>query len=158
MLWTSFEPLEVKLKANTNNMEIKRTPKGYLLRLDQGDELFASLSSFVDIHKIESGNFSGIGTISELDLSFYNSETKQYETKTVNETLEVASLSGNCALNDGAPFFHAHGVFSKRDCSTIGGHVQRAITAMTMELFFVDFETNVDRNDDPETGLKLLSF
>ena len=137
-------------------MQTKRIPKGFLIRLDQGDELFASLASFADIHEIQSGSFSAIGTVSDLDLSFFNTQTKQYETKTISESLEVVSLTGNCALSDEAPFFHVHGVFGKHDCTTVGGHIQRAVTGMTLEIFFTDYETRVERVDDDNTSLKLL--
>lgn len=139
-------------------MQTKRIPKGYLIRLDQGEELMASLIEFTNVHQIQSGFVSGIGMVREVELAYFNTELAEYEKKTFIENLEVASLSGTIAQYDNTPFFHMHGVFGRSDYSTIAGHVMRAVTDMTFELFVNDFETRVDRTLDDTSGLKLLDL
>lgn len=139
-------------------MIIKRLPKGYLLKLDQGEEIFQALDVFCSNHQIQSGHVSAIGMVRELELGYFNSEQAEYERKTYEENLEVLSITGNITDYNNAPFFHLHGTFGRRDFSTIGGHIMKAVTDMTLEIFVIDFETHVERTLDDQTGLKLLTF
>lgn len=139
-------------------MNIKRVPKGFLIRLDQGDELFSSLQLFADQHHIQSGYVSGTGMVRELELGFFNSDMSEYERTSFTEQFETLSLAGTIAEYQGSPIFRIHGVFGKRDLSTVGGLVTRAVTDMTMELFVSDFETRIERALEENSGLKLLNF
>ncbi len=139
-------------------MIIKRIPKGYLIRLDQGEELFASLEVFTEQHQIQSAYVSGIGLVRELELGYFDSEQAQYERKIYQENLEVVSLTGTITECEDKPFYHIHGVFGTKQFETVGGHVMRAVTDMTLELFISDFETRITRTLDEQSGLKLLNF
>jgi predicted DNA-binding protein with PD1-like motif len=139
-------------------MTTKRVPKGFLIRLDQGEELYQALDIFALQHQIQSGHISGIGMAREVELGYFDSEQAEYERKTYEENLEVLSISGTITELNDAPFFHIHGVFGKKDFSTIGGHVMKLVTDMTLEIFVSDFETHIERVKDEQTGLKLLTF
>ncbi len=57
-----------------------------------------------------------------------------YEEIPVREQVEVVSLVGDIALRDGEPALHAHVVLARRDGSTVGGHLRRAIAWPTLEV------------------------
>ena len=139
-------------------MQIKRVPRGYMVRLDEGEEVFSLLGDFINRHDIESGWISGIGTFSAAGLSYFDATDNQYKTRSFNEKLEVLSLEGNVAISDEAPFFHLHAVLGREDLTTIGGHLMSGITSMTMEIFVADFETKIIRKEDPGNGLNLLNL
>lgn len=139
-------------------MQIKRLPKGYIIRLDQGEDLYQSLEVFVDMHRIQSGHISGIGMIRELELGYFDVEQAEYERQSYQENMEVLSLSGTITEFNDRPFYHIHGVFGRKDFSTVGGHVMKAICDMTMEIFVLDFETRVEKILEENSGLKLLNL
>ncbi len=139
-------------------MEVKRTPKGYLIRLDQGEELYQSLEVFCDEHQIQSGTVTGIGMVRFVELGYFNSELADYDRMSYDENLEVLSFSGTIAEYNDRPFFHIHGIFGRKDFHTVGGHVMRAVADMTVEIFVSDFETRITRRLDENSGLKLLDF
>lgn len=139
-------------------MQVKRTPKGYLIRLDQGEELYQSLETFADDHQIQSGLISGIGMVRFVELGYFDSELASYDKSVYEENLEVLSFSGTITEYNNRPFFHVHGIFGKKDFSTIGGHVMKAVADMTVEIFVSDFETRIERELEENSGLKLLNF
>ena len=102
--------------------------------------------------------FSGIGGAFKAELSFYNLETKQYETKKFSQTMEIASLTGNITLKDGELTAHAHVVLAGPDMAAHAGHLEEAIVAGTCEIFLVDLGEEITRSADAETGLSLLEL
>jgi predicted DNA-binding protein with PD1-like motif len=76
----------------------------------------------------------------------------------VNEQVEVLSLMGNIALNDGKPKIHAHGVVGKSDGTTRGGHVLAAHVWPTLEVIVTESPKDLQRATDKETGLALIQW
>lgn len=127
-----------------------------VLRFDVGDNLFETLEEFVKSNNINSGNFSAIGSAKEATLSYFNLETKQFEDQKIIENIEIVSLSGNIAWMNNEPIIHAHGVFSKKDLSTFGGHVKKLVISATCEVVLNTFNEQIFRKHDGITGLNLL--
>lgn len=139
-------------------MQVKRTPKGFLIRLDQGEELYESLDIFAAEHQIQSGTITGIGMVRFVELGYFDTELANYDRSNYEENMEVLSFSGTITEYDDKPFFHIHGIFGRKDFSTVGGYVMKAVADMTVEIFVSDFETRVTRALDENTGLKLLNI
>ena len=127
------------------------------LRFTKGEELISLLTSFAKEKNITFASFTLIGACSSVLLSYYNLETKQYEDKEVREDMEIVSVIGNISLKDNEPFIHSHGVFSKRDFSTMGGHIKSMTISGTGEVFLMIYPIQITRESDEETGLFLLS-
>lgn len=130
--------------------------KYVLLRLDENEELINSVAKFTAENKITAGIFTGIGSAKELVCSYYNISTKQFEDHILSENIEIVSLTGNIAILDDKHLIHAHGVFSKKDFSTIGGHVKKLIISATCEITLHILEGRLVRKKDLVTGLNLL--
>ncbi len=128
-----------------------------VLRFDPGEEVIESFSSFLKEKDIRAASVSGVGSAREIEISWYNLKTKEYERKTITEDLEVLSLMGSVARLDGDPAIHIHGTFGRRDLSTLGGHVHRVVVLATVEIILSVLQ-NVEmrRAKDEETGLNLL--
>jgi predicted DNA-binding protein with PD1-like motif len=129
--------------------------KDLLVVLAPGDELHASVLAAASEHGIEGGLLSAIGAVDELELGYFCLPERVYTRRIVNDRLEVVSLNGNLAMKDGKPFLHAHGLFTGRDFSAVGGHVFRARVSITLEVLIVATARLV-RQPFPEFGLTRL--
>jgi predicted DNA-binding protein with PD1-like motif len=72
--------------------------------------------------------------------------------------MEVVNFTGNVALVEGEQFLHVHVVLSDTDNRAHGGHLKEAEVAVTLEVFLSDFQTEIERVYDEETGLKLFNL
>lgn len=139
-------------------MQYREAPFGFFLVLDRGDELLESITRFATEAGVRAATFSGIGAIDRLTLAFYDLETQQYEKRTWEEELEVASLVGNLAEVDGGPYPHVHGVFCTRDFQALGGHVFEAHVSITLELGVLTAPDLIRRKPVDFCDLKLMEL
>lgn len=139
-------------------MKSTQQKNSYTLVLEKGENIIKTLKKFLSQKDIKAAHFSAIGAISEVDLGFYNLDIKQYTTKKFLEPLEIASMTGNVSELDGEIIIHCHGVFSKKDFSTIGGHVNESTVAATCEVFINQLDGKLHRKHDPKIGLNLLDL
>lgn len=131
-----------------------------VVRLERGEEVFATLMSFCDREGIQAATFSALGAVKDAKLGYYDLATKQYGSKEYKDDHEVASMTGNVALVDGKPFLHIHTVLSGAAPGTenqcIGGHLFAATVAVTLEVHLTVYEEPLTRTLDERIGLKLL--
>ena len=81
-------------------------------------------------------------------------------TKTFNEQMEIANLTGNISQKDGQVYLHLHAIFGRRDYTCVGGHLLEASLNGACELVVERFDgaPAPGRYVDPETGLNLYEF
>lgn len=127
-----------------------------ILRLRKNETFTESFSSYIRIHNIPSATFTLIGAASSVLLSFYDLSVKKYETTLFEEELEITSVIGNVSFIDEKVKIHAHGTFSKRDFSVIGGHIDEITISATGEIHLQKLPKKTIRTFDEETGLYLL--
>ena len=137
-------------------MIISSTETRQVLRFDREEELFSSLEAYCQSAGITSAWVSAIGAASEVVLSFYNLAGQQYEDYTVTEDLEVVSLTGNIGVLEDELSVHLHGVMSRRDLSTVGGHVTKLVVSASCEVLLSIIDEPLVRGYDETTGLNLL--
>ncbi|MDP2650254.1 MAG: DUF296 domain-containing protein, partial [bacterium] len=89
-------------------MQYVKTGEGYILRLMRGEELFTALLAFAKKENVTAGVLNGIGAMADIEVGYYDLETREYSFKKLKEPLEVVSMTGNASLVDGEPFFHIH--------------------------------------------------
>lgn len=128
----------------------------YVLRFDKNADVFAELLQYCKDNSISAASFSGIGAAGQVILAYYNLAEKTYEDHTIQEDMEIVSLLGNVSLLNGTPAIHAHGSFSKKDLTLIGGHVKKLIVSATCEIVLQKLNGTLRRAKDAETGLNLL--
>jgi uncharacterized protein len=139
-------------------MQYREAPFGYFLVVDRGDEILESLTRFATETGVRAASFTGLGAVQRVTLGFYDLATQEYERRTWEEDLEVASLVGNLAVVDGGPFPHVHGVFTKRDFSAVGGHVFEAVVSIAVELGVVTAPEAIRREPVDFCNLKLMQL
>ena len=135
----------------------QKQPQTYVLVLETGDEIAATLKQFAMQHELSGSSFKAIGALSDVKVGWFNWETKKYETAAdIKEQVEVLSLIGDIALRDGKPEVHAHIVVGKKDGTAHGGHLQEAHVRPTLEVILTESPEILWKRYDPESGLALI--
>jgi len=135
-----------------------KTDKGYIVRLERGEDVFKELTEFAKKENITAAEFRAIGAVEKLVIGSYDLSTKEYDRRNVDGILEAVAVIGNVALVDGEQFLHIHGVFSDADLTCFGGHVFSMEAAVTLEVFITPHDTTIVRELDENIGLKLCTF
>ena len=131
----------------------------YLVRLDKGERLVESLERFAHETKLPGGWVSGIGGALEVELGFYDLDTKEYQYRRFEGLCEIVSLPGSLAFDEsGRLIVHLHGVFGDKQYQTVGGHVKELVAGATVELFVHLSQLPVTRKLNDEVGLPLLDL
>lgn len=128
----------------------------FVLVLEPGEEAVSSILSFAAREKLAAAQLTAVGAFSDAVLGCFERERKDYKRNRVTEQVEVASLAGTIALQDGIPRLHAHVVLGRSDGSALAGHLLEAHVWPTLEIVVVDSPSALERRKDPETGLALL--
>lgn len=136
---------------------IKKSGNLYVLRLEPEEEFISVIQNFCKENGVHSAWLEAVGSTKDLELAYFNLDKKDYDTSVFVEFLEVVNITGNIALQDNKPFCHAHGIFSRPDMSTVGGHVVRCVVSATLEVSLRVLEGEMNRKFDEETNLHLLS-
>ncbi|MCX8196206.1 MAG: DNA-binding protein [Acidilobaceae archaeon] len=128
--------------------------RSFLLRVPKGAELISFLKDYAKKNEIKKAVVFAIGSFEEATLAYYDLESRKYEPIEVKERTELVSLSGNISLMDGEPFPHVHAVLSRRDGSTVGGHLLKA-TVFMVELYVSEVPGPLLERKPWEHGLRV---
>lgn len=129
----------------------------YTLNVQPDEDIVAELKRFAQARNITAAHISGLGAAGEVDLAYYNLETKEYERTKIVEDLEICSLNGNIGVNiEGETIVHLHGVFGRQDRTTYGGHIFECIVSGAGEIHLVAMPGTINRAYDEGTGLTLM--
>lgn len=126
------------------------------LIFETGDEVMSLLADFARRENIRAARFTAIGAFREATLAYFDWEKKDYIDIPVREQVEVLVLTGDIAWKDDKPVAHVHVVLGRRDGSTVGGHLRRAIVRPTLELMLTEAGA-LQRRFDPASGLALIA-
>jgi uncharacterized protein len=139
-------------------MQYREMPAGFFLVVERGEEVLEAITRFATETGLRAAGFHGIGAVDRLTLGFYDPAARSYERASWEEDLEVASLVGNLAVVDGGPFPHVHGVFGRRDFSSLAGHVFEAFVSITLEIAVVTAPDPIQRQAVDWCELKLMEL
>lgn len=129
-----------------------------VLVLEQGEDIVEAVTDIARDKNGKFGTVSGIGACSEVELNFYNLETKTYEKKLIQESLELTSLLGNISHIDDQPFAHLHATFGTNKYETYSGHLSKATISATAEIVITMTNLDINRKFNDEIGLNLLNL
>jgi uncharacterized protein len=139
-------------------MEFERFGDHYVLRLDPDEEVMATLLDFVGREDIRGGYFLAFGAFCRVRLRYYDVYDKQYSDHDLNQQVEVVSLLGNIARENGKPIIHMHAAVADGLSHTYSGHIGEAVVRPTLEVFLTKFDGEIHREPDPATGLTRLAL
>lgn len=132
--------------------------RSYFLVFERGDDVLGTIRDFARQRGIRGGRFAAIGALQRGAIAFWNRERLEYERIEVEEQVEVASLIGDIAVEEGETRIHAHAVLGRRDGSSLAGHLLEGTVFPTLEMHLVDFGEPLERRRDPETGLSPIAI
>jgi len=136
---------------------IDHEPRTYILIFETGDEVASGLKRFAEENRLASSSFKAIGALSGAKVGWFNWEAKKYEVAAdLQEQVEVLSLIGDVALEDGKPIVHAHMIVGKKDGSAHGGHLMEAHVRPTLEVVLTESLKALHKELDPESGIALI--
>ena len=130
----------------------------YMVRLETGEEIHASLKEFATREGIDVAGVEGIGAVYDAVLGYFDRATREYLRRTVQEEMEILSLAGNLATKESQPFAHLHIVLGGRNYEAVAGHLFEGKTGATCEIIVRPLKGFVHRKLDPVTGLYLLDL
>lgn len=132
--------------------------KTFVLVFDAGDEVVSGIAGFAKENGLDAASLTAVGAFSGARLGYFDVEKKEYEKIPVEEQVEVLSLIGDIALNEGEPELHAHVVLGRRDGTTRGGHLLEAHVRPTLEVVLIESPDHLKKRTDEETGLALIDI
>ena len=128
----------------------------FALIFDTGDEAMSGLVSFAKENKLGASHFTAIGAFQDVTLGYFDWASKKYLKLPFPEQVEVLSLIGDVALQDGEPKVHAHVVVGRSDGTTRGGHLIEAHVRPTLEVILTESPAHLRKEFDAESGLALI--
>lgn len=128
----------------------------WVLVLDRGEEVVATVTDFLAEKGIRGGLLRGIGGLKNVTIAWYDLEKQEYVKRTFEENMELGNLTGTIGTVDGKPFLHAHATVSGAELIAFSGHLVRAEVGVTAELFLHFCDEELPRIRDEEVGLNLF--
>jgi uncharacterized protein len=129
----------------------------WMLRLDQGQDLFVTLSDFARQHEIRAAAVvSGIGMLRDAAVGYWNGS--EYARKDLPEPHELVGLHGSIAEADG-PSLHLHAALAAPSHQLVGGHLIRGTVWVLNEIVIETFPgREFGRPIDETLGLRKLDL
>lgn len=140
-------------------MEYRKFAQGYILRLDPGEEIVASLTKLVADERIQLGSVSALGAANDVTIGIFNTGEKQYCSRRYQGDFEISALVGNVTRRDGEPYLHLHITIGNPVTGEVhAGHLSSCVISATLELFLQVWDGQVGRKFSDSVGLNLLEF
>ena len=126
-----------------------------IAKLDDGDDLFASIDALAAEHRVANGIVLwAIGMLRDFEIGYYTGNA--YERETYADPMELLALHGSYAAK-ADPRMHVHAAAAGRDHRVVGGHLFRGTVAVLNELCLRRLrDTELARVLNPRSGLKEL--
>jgi uncharacterized protein len=130
----------------------------WMVRLDDGQDLFEALTSFAREHEVRAAAvLFGIGMFRSATFGYWDGT--QYRPEALTVPHEVVALHGTIAEADGQPSIHLHGAVAGPDHRLVGGHLLRAIVGVLQEVAIEAFPGRVfGRPLNESWGLRMLDL
>ena len=151
------EPIFSQPMVRSLTTEAKRV---IFARMEPGEDVLKTIEAVSSEHGVRAGQLTLIGAVSMASLGFFDRESMEYKTFTVDKDLEVVSCMGNIAsTREGGLIVHAHMVVADQNGRCYGGHLMPGCeVSVTMELIITELDEDVRRARDEATSLNLLDI
>ena len=106
--------------------------------------------------QLASCQITAVGGFSSARLGYFDRVQHVYLEIPIDEQVEVLSLLGDIAHDDGKRVVHLHCVVGLRDGTTRGGHLLGARVWPTLEVIVTEWPAFLRKRFDPEIGLALI--
>lgn len=153
-----FALVTTQAHAQKTKPEVARytkVPAGYLMVLRQGDNILKEIETLATTENIPSATFTGMGFVN-ITFGFFDFKTKKYDPKDFKD-MELASLTGSVAWQNGKPSIHAHGVVTGKDFMAYGGHIlSGTVSTGSVEIMVTVHDKKLERILEQPLGANVL--
>nr|WP_209015441.1 PPC domain-containing DNA-binding protein [Roseibium limicola] len=126
--------------------------------LTHKDNVIAALSALAEKEDIPSATFFGIGFSGSATFGFYDFDDKVFVPKTYKD-MEMASLNGSIAWQNGKPSIHAHAANTGGDYDAVGGHIlEMEVGTGSMEITILRHTKKLERKIEPSIKANILQL
>jgi uncharacterized protein len=133
------------------------TPTGFLMVLHQGDSVMKEIDALASAEALPSASLNGFGFVN-VRFGFFNFKTREYEPKDFSG-VELGSMTGSIAWQNGRPSIHLHGVAAGPDFKAVGGHILDAtVSTGSLEITVLVHDRKLERRRDEELGANVLGL
>ena len=139
-------------------MQYAKFDSAYIVRIDRGEELVATLTDFCRNQSIRLGSVSGLGATNDVTIGLFETEMKTYHSTRLQGNHEITHLSGNISTKEGDVYLHLHATLSDKTYHAFGGHLNSAIISGTCEIHINVIDGQVERAFNKDIGLNLYKF
>lgn len=141
------------------NMGVKENlNRSYCVVLDTGDEIISSLKNLAEREGIKGASISGIGTLKDPELGFFDLGKREYLKKTFKGDFELLSLLGNISVSKDGIVVHNHVLISDDKFATLGGHLFKGTITGTGEIMVETLGERVERRFNEKLNLNLIEL
>lgn len=136
----------------------KLDEKTWIIVLDEGDEVTHCLLDFSREKRLSGAHFTAIGAFQRAVLGYFEWEKREYRRNVFNRQLEVVSLIGDVALQNGEPKIHMHAVLGSDNADALGGHLLEGHVRPTLEIVLTETPAHLRRQYDERAGTALIKL
>ena len=111
------------------------TGRTYLFKINRGKDLLEALTDFCHDNQIKCGTISGIGTLENATLGYFDQAKKKYDKHVITKPTEIVALLGNISIMDNRSNVHAHVTLSDDKGMALGGHLFPGSKVFVAEVF-----------------------
>lgn len=122
---------------------------GYVLRVEIGEEIQETLRQFAQAVNLKGAFYQGLGTLHQVELAFFCTETKVYDRRFFNDEYELIALVGNLSMTEEGSAPHTHVSLGDRNFQTYSGHLVRGVVSVTAEILVTTIDLALTRKEDP---------
>lgn len=139
-------------------MYYKKFGSEVVVRLDEEEELIASITEVCRQCGITGGQVHGIGAAKELSLRVADLEKGTFIYKTLQESMEITSMSGNITQTEDGLYLHLHVTAADREMNIRGGHLISGIIGATAEIVITPLSGTLEREPANDAVLGRLKL
>lgn len=141
---------------SASGSKLAGTDRPFILALNMGEDLFSSILRCANDARLKSATISGLGTLDDVTVAYYNLTTKRYQEKVFHGMFELVSLNGNITTLDDELFIHIHAALGDEKYQVFGGHIMNGTVGPACEITITPLVSPIQRGFDDRTGLKIM--
>ncbi|RQW81999.1 PPC domain-containing DNA-binding protein [Micromonospora globispora] len=128
-----------------------------VVAVDKGEDAVTAINEVAARYHIRGARVTAVAGFKSAELGYFDRGKRDYLPIPVREQVEVLSLLGDIADNQGKAALHVHALLGHRDGTTVGGHLLHGEVWPTLEVISTEVGASLTKRVDPETGLALLT-
>jgi uncharacterized protein len=143
------------MKAITLHREAEHR-RTFAFVFEPDEDPVALLTEAAREYQLASCQVTAVGGFARATLGYFDWTRREYLKIRISEQVEVLSLLGDIAHDDGKRVVHVHCVAGLRDGTTRGGHLLEARVWPTLEVIITEWPAYLRKRFDPAMGLALI--